>query len=385
MLDINGFSLLLSVIVTSIAAVKVVDFISPITLLEHGRTSQIDGIRGFLAVFVMLHHSNIWYHYLSTEQWVTPATNLYTNLGQVGVTFFFMITGFLFFTKIRKDNQDWLHLFLSRFLRLTPMFLLSISLLFLIVGWKSNWKIQTPINDLLNSCAKWVGFTIFGSPNINNVKDTFTINAGVAWTLVYEWLFYFSLPVIAFIIRKKVPAILIIATIILCFTIFHVFPIKLVNLLSFAFGFIASLFCQQNRIMSIAKNKLTPILIVLIISYELVTFQTTFSIIPITICGIIFILISAGCSMYGILDTKVARKLGEATYSIYLLHGIFFYLFMNIFITEKPPAHLYFLYVCLISFCVVFISCFTYKFIEQPFIKISSRLVERFRFKTAIR
>ncbi|HFR0940102.1 TPA: acyltransferase family protein, partial [Shigella flexneri] len=162
-----------------------------------GRNNQIDGMRGFLAIFVLIHHAAIWHGYLLTGVWKTPSSNLLTNLGQVGVSFFFMITGYLFFSKIRSSDQDWVRLYISRFLRLTPMFIVSLCLVLLVIGFKSRWSVHVSPASLTVSLMRWAPFTALGMPNINGVKDSFTINAAVTWTLVYEWFFYFSLPVIA--------------------------------------------------------------------------------------------------------------------------------------------------------------------------------------------
>ncbi|WP_428425704.1 acyltransferase family protein [Methylibium sp.] len=70
-----------------------------------------------------MHHSCLWYFHLRTGEWAPPASRLYTHLGQGSVALFFMITGFLFFSKLldgRTRRIDWSKLFIARFLRLTP-------------------------------------------------------------------------------------------------------------------------------------------------------------------------------------------------------------------------------------------------------------------------
>lgn len=66
---------------------------------DQGRFVALDGLRGYLALFVFLYHSALWYFYLRTGQWEVPPSNLYTHFGQSSVLLFFMITGFLFFFK----------------------------------------------------------------------------------------------------------------------------------------------------------------------------------------------------------------------------------------------------------------------------------------------
>ncbi|MFC6337438.1 acyltransferase family protein [Pseudomonas karstica] len=67
-----------------------------ITPSSQGRFVTIDGLRGYLAFFVFLHHSCIWYYYLQSGVWALPPSRLFVHFGQMGVALFFMITGFLF-------------------------------------------------------------------------------------------------------------------------------------------------------------------------------------------------------------------------------------------------------------------------------------------------
>lgn len=112
-----------------------------------GRYLSIDGLRGYLAFFVFLHHSCVWYFYIRSAVWKAPPSNLYNNFGQSSVAFFFMITGFLFFTKIvndRANGVDWVKLYISRVLRLFPLYFFAMILLFIVVAALSNVSLNTP-------------------------------------------------------------------------------------------------------------------------------------------------------------------------------------------------------------------------------------------------
>lgn len=110
-----------------------------------GRFETLDGLRGYLAIFVMFHHSAIWFHYIKENSWGIINSNLYTHFGGVSVGLFFMITAFLFFSKIMdaKDKPiDWLRLFISRFMRIMPLYLLVFGALLLVVAILSSFKLQ---------------------------------------------------------------------------------------------------------------------------------------------------------------------------------------------------------------------------------------------------
>jgi peptidoglycan/LPS O-acetylase OafA/YrhL len=64
--------------------------------LEQHRYATIDGLRGYLAFLVFLHHSAVWFFYLKTNAWTGPPSNIYAQFGESSVALFFMITAFLF-------------------------------------------------------------------------------------------------------------------------------------------------------------------------------------------------------------------------------------------------------------------------------------------------
>lgn len=126
---------------------------------EHQRFSSIDGLRGYLAFFVFLHHSSIWYYYLRIGKWETPPSNLFTNFGQSSVALFFMITSFLFVTKLidaRTKGLSWQQLYISRFLRLTPLYSIAMIALFLIVGILSNWQLNEAVSVVAQEAYSWI-------------------------------------------------------------------------------------------------------------------------------------------------------------------------------------------------------------------------------------
>ncbi len=78
--------------------------------IDKGRYDSIDGLRGYLAFFVFLHHSLVWYFYVRTGVWSTLDSHFYNHLGQASVIFFFMITGFLFYAKVIQKVKKFIGL-----------------------------------------------------------------------------------------------------------------------------------------------------------------------------------------------------------------------------------------------------------------------------------
>ena len=67
---------------------------------EARRFSTLDGLRGYAAFLVYLSHGAAWYVFARTGVWAAPATRLYAHFGRSSVAIFFMITGFLFWSKL---------------------------------------------------------------------------------------------------------------------------------------------------------------------------------------------------------------------------------------------------------------------------------------------
>lgn len=177
----------------------------PIDYDSKHRNSSIDGLRGILAVFVFIHHFIVWYFYIKTGHWDIFNSNIYKSLGHTSVTIFFMITGFLFFRKITRGNDvEWSKLFKSRVRRIFPLYLAVVTIVFIIVAFKTDFKLKVSDSDLALQLLQWLLFTFPSAENINGYGATSFIVAGVTWSLVYEWFFYLSLPLIALLAGKRV-------------------------------------------------------------------------------------------------------------------------------------------------------------------------------------
>ena len=174
-----------------------------------GRYDSIDGLRGFLALSVFIHHAAVWHQYIHTGSWDFPKSNLYTQFGMTGVSFFFMITSFLFITKLldaREQGINWKNFFISRIFRILPMYFFSLVLIVCIIMSIGKWRLNVGYHTFVISILDYLFCTIRQSPFINNFDHTKVVSAGVVWSLRYEWLFYFSLPLISLFIIKISPS-----------------------------------------------------------------------------------------------------------------------------------------------------------------------------------
>jgi peptidoglycan/LPS O-acetylase OafA/YrhL len=347
-----------------------------------GRYVTIDGLRGYLALFVFLHHAAVWYFYRTDGAWTVPPSNLFTLFGQGGVALFFMITAFLFFGRLldgRHTLPDWKRLYVSRVFRLVPLYALAMVVLFAIVGWRSGWQAREPASTLLGNAAAWLAFTIPGQPDLNGVNDTWRIVAGATWSLPYEWFFYLALPIlgIAAGVRPSAPYLLLslAAAIVVAAGIWR--P-GVMQSLYFLGGMVAALAIRLPPFRAFARTAAAGALAVACLAAATAMCATAYSPLAVSLLTVVFCLIAGGCSLFGVLVTPMARLLGDIAYSVYLLHGIvLFLLFVGPDSLHAPPPLAYWLIVVALAPVLVILCYATFRCIERPAMRSAPRVADR--------
>lgn len=291
-----------------------------------GRYLPIDGLRGYLAFCVFLCHACVWYFFLRDGRWLNPPANLYTHFGQSGVMLFFMITGFLFFSKLldgRERPIDWGRLFVSRFLRLVPMYVFVMLLLFAIVAVLSGGTLREPGARLAADALRWLGFTVYGVPDLNGVDGTSHIVASVTWSLRYEWPFYFALPLMALLLGRRPPLrYVVLGAVATAICVYPMPPAWIFPAQAFLGGIAAAVLARSGVFRRWAQTPPASAAILVLLGVVVARFPTAFDWRPLMLLAAAFALIAGGNTLFGALTHPVSRTLGEMAYSIYLLHGI---------------------------------------------------------------
>ena len=329
------------------------------------RNSPLDGLRGVLASAVVVHHFYINYIMYTTGEWVRPTTQILNNFGAVSVSFFFLITGYLFFSKIQKGNILWRQLYLSRVRRIVPLYLF---VFIFIVSVTLYFRPLTLEN--LPEFFKWLRrWFLFLGGNFEDFPSGIVI-AGVNWTLTYEWGFYFSLPIWYVLWHRRLfskwyivlPLSLLVFLYIWKRTDYHVYLLFLLALSSVYF---------KERIREILDRKTILFDIFQITLLILVVvFSNGYTVIQMVGTSILFSFIANGYSYGEVLNNNGLRKLGEISYSIYLTHGIILYALRSYMHNTKMQIGIngFSLVFPIIFTLVILISIITYRFIEYPFI-----------------
>ncbi|NVO01806.1 MAG: acyltransferase, partial [Bacteroidetes bacterium] len=351
---------------------------------QNARFECIDGMRGFLALGVFIHHSAIWHQYIQIGLWEAPKSNIYNQFGQTSVSFFFMITSFLFISKLINSAEkgfNWRNFFISRIFRLGPMYYFSLLVIIISVMFITNWQLQIGIRPFLDSIFKWSLFTINGLTDINGSELTSKVGAGVVWSLPYEWLFYFSLPIISiFILKVKHKIGYIALSVIFIFVFYKVHEIYPYHIYSFIGGAIAPFLIRYTQFYKkINKNLASLVIIACLII--LCLHSTAFNIYNVIFSSLAFTLVALGFSVFGLLKNSTLKFLGEICYSTYLLHGIVlftvFYFGFGFEYSKSLNPFQYSLVIFSITPIVVIISFLGFKFIEKPFMDKSKIIIQK--------
>lgn len=384
-----GAAALLAVPLTaySTAAILARKFV-PSKIEEGSRVNCIDGLRGYLAISVLAFHFIMNWNLIRLGRWEDPTWSVVlTNIGPVPVRLFFMITAFLFYGKLVRSRGmiDWSSLYIGRVFRLTPMYWIVVALMALVAFWHMNFTLTVSLFDVCKSLASWLAFTLFGEPLIDGYNQTSYIPAGAIWTLRYEWAFYFLLPTIALVIRQygglqrsRIAAILV-----------AILASKFVRnysiwgfWLNLGSPFLLGMLCYELTLIppltKLARSSAASALVLgsgvglLITPY--LSQWSLFNLLLFTA----FFPISAGNTVFGILTLWGSKVLGNASYSIYILHGtVLHVLFQNMPGAASDELGWLWLLLPVVTAAVTAISILLYHAIELPFIQFGKRATEK--------
>jgi peptidoglycan/LPS O-acetylase OafA/YrhL len=356
-------------------------------LPDQTRFGCIDGLRGYLALLVLIHHFSLW---LQTSRlglgWVESAP----FIGSSAVAIFFMVTGFLFYPKILKGfrQTEWLPLYLTRWFRIYPLALLSIACIALIALIGRDFAASGSLQANLVALLQWV--TFWDQPPLFGDEKSWLINAGVLWSLRHELFFYtIVLPACALVrdlTRQFSPSWMIPALLMaLSFADRRLVGAELLSTLPFfAVGMFAYEICMRPW-SALLRSPVAAALCVAGCAYTVAVIQVS----PYSPRGFLsyaalFTCIAAGNNFGGAFSNRGALVLGECSYGIYIIHGIVLYLlfafapaflprYSDIALIATLPA---------IAAGIVLLTAAAYLLIERPGIRIGKALAERLASRT---
>jgi peptidoglycan/LPS O-acetylase OafA/YrhL len=346
------------------------------------RFEQLDGLRGVLCLMVVVHHAIITLALPAGRGDWGAAFRLsrpYMRLNAVAVALFFCVTAFLFYRRAVVNAAtgrpviDVRRFFVQRVMRIAPAVLLSGVLIFTLDALtERRYTLRDP-------GALWTMLLRILTLGATGGGKDVVYNAGVMWTLGFEWMFYLAFPLLAAACAAGVlPTVRILAwvgiaglsaggfggTIALTFT-----PgLIAVDVLSRWPGF-------RRFARSSAGSAVAMLALVLTIAAARSTFADAALLVGLTV---MFPLFAGGCDLFGLLRLGSLRAIGVASFSVYLLHGIVLYLARPLLAQagslRSDDTSLALASMAAAGATTTVISFITFRWIEHPGIELGRRL-----------
>ncbi|MBV9653028.1 MAG: acyltransferase [Acetobacteraceae bacterium] len=349
------------------------------------RVATLDGLRGFLALAVVFHHVGIYHNYMLAERWTFPPSRVYSLLGATGVSLFFMITGYLFWGRLlrTRGRPDWFSLYAGRLFRIGPLYLVAVGAMLLIVFCLTWPTLEVAPRQLAAQLASWLSLGVDSrEPDVNGYAQTFSLLAGVTWSLQFEWFFYASLPVLALAARRRWHLAFAASGVPVCLVAAHFAPLDqhdwLVCVALFASGMAAASMQAKRKGLGL-PDAVASALVVLLIALAVSIPDHPYSVTSVVLLATAFHLIVSGSTLFGLLVSRAARRLGDISYGIYLLQGLFLAaVFRPASLKEAALASplAYWSLALAATVLLVLAACVAHTLVERPGIKLGRYVTE---------
>ena len=359
--------------------------------VETHRQTSIDGLRGFLGISVFVHHTVITWFFLHGSPWQLPPSRFVVHLGQTSVALFFMITAFLFWGRVldRGSRIDWTEFLILRLYRLYPVYLLMLALLLTTALAAATLSRPPTSGPVAGPLLDWVLFTLFTTPNLGGLPDTGLLVAWVTWSLRYEWLFYLALPMIGFLTgrsRQPVAALVSAAVVALILQRLHWQTFSPRILLPFAGGIAAAHWVRAPRLAALGRIPVAGAVAIAALAGVVTLLPGAYSWQATAGLTVFFLVIASGHSLWGLLRLPGLLWLGDITYSIYLLHGLFLWVVLQWFLPRALAASpsVFLGSTVMIDAVLIPVCSVVFMTIERPGILLGKRHVSRLRSAFAV-
>lgn len=390
MTETNPFIALVAYLLAIVTAALLLRAVPKITRhLEHSgesRYASIDGLRGYLAFGVFVHHSIITWIFLRTGVIEFPPSNFYSQLGQGSVALFFMITGFLFWNRLLTQGRqhDWLAFAVSRVFRLYPLYLPLMLIVFVTVFYLQNWELKDPGIRLAGQILAWL---TFDRPDVNQYHQTGMLISNVTWTLGYEVFFYLALPLAGMVFIYRGSWLQVVLCLIGIYALYQLVgwehSLKKHFLASFLGGIGAAYWIRRPHLMAWGQTRQAGIIALLALAIAFTAFNRAFNLLPLLLLSLFFVIVASGNTLFGALKPRSIRWLGEISYSTYLLHGfVLWVMVQRLPLVMDLDARDTWTYLSLLAVCtclLIVISSLTFLYIEKPGMSAGRKLLQWLR------
>lgn len=364
--------------------------------IKKDRIKTFDAVRGLATLIVFVFHTGYLLPFADATVRNRYSEFTFINwhravyiLGTVGVSIFFVLSGFLLFYQLYKNKEKltrkklWVYS-KKRMLRIFPLYYFS--LFFIIFFLKADiFLMEDGFRSIIYNLLFVRGINGGGSITINNVY----------WTLIIELHFYILLPIFYYFFckYKKITTFLILVLLGLVYRVsvavfldnpsMQFLRLTPANFDFFAFGMLgAYLYIEQVKWLSFVKKNIFQffisfVFLLFIYLYDLDFLPTLSYIFAPTLFGIITTLVilsftsNENSSLAKAFNSRPLLFLAKISFSVYVWHTIVIEKVENLAIANGEKF-------LLISLITLIISTATYYLVEYPFLKYKEN-----RFKTS--
>lgn len=360
------------------------------------RLDFLDALRGLAALYVVIYHMVL----IPEPDLVLPRwANLVAHNGGMGVTLFFVVSAFsLFYTMPlrQREPRPWLSFFLHRFFRIAPLFYL--------------WIAMTLVRDKLMFNLDHGPFEIATSAAFlfNLVPQRQEGFVWASWTIGIEMLFYAAFPLFYYFAKDRWKALTLALWLLISWTaiqgLLAYFPVEakskemftqwsfLRHLPVFACGAIAyHLFMPSTRVsekpqeLGLALATSAVALFMALVNGWLPPLfgdQYYWQAVIFTL-----LLLGLGWSPVRLVVNRVTSYMGRISYSMYLNHPTVVLLLSPVYVwiyRQQLGLTASFLACLAVTLAIVVaMSELTYRFVEEPGIRLGKRINNALRQRAA--
>ena len=359
---------------------------------------NLDGLRFFSFFIVFLTHA------LATDNSAIVQSNWYSLIklrmfsdGELGVSFFFVLSGFLISYLLLKEKQmtdriDVRSFYIRRILRIWPLYYFV-----LLFGFFIFPVIKTYFGQVPNETSDpWLCFTFLNNFNRIDNGDSDASIITIMWSVAIEEQFYLIWPVLFYIVPRAY-YIYIFFVVIAVSTLFrylyiHTIPIDwhtLGVISDMAIGGLGAYLILNNPSLAKRMESLPRfyILVIYLLTLCLIVFKKeifaseTMQVFKRIIVSTTFILVIleqnfSKKSLFKVGNWKRISSLGKYTYGLYCLHGIAVLGVVTLlkkFSMDHYSWQIWLLQLPISLMLSITISWFSYTYFESWFLKLKSK------------
>jgi peptidoglycan/LPS O-acetylase OafA/YrhL len=159
----------------------------------------MEGLRGLaiLLVFACHYYDIVWRDLPGQSRLLSGWGNTLMETGGTGVDLFFILSGYLIYSAVRKPGFNFRRFIERRAVRIYPAFLAVLAFYLAVSPFLHSWaplqsRYANRVPAAFPDGLLYVAANVLFLPGVTTIPPIMN----VAWSLSYEWAFYLGLPVI---------------------------------------------------------------------------------------------------------------------------------------------------------------------------------------------